>query len=74
MEKKINVLDVVPKELSFIIELTELQLLQLKLLFDHAQIDYDGEKEPIMNAAVEFLNKSLYPFLKKIEEKQLGEL
>ena len=72
--KKIIVHDIVPKELSFILELTELQLLQLKMILDHSQIDYNSEQEPGITEAIVFLKETLYPFLNKIQEKQIEEL
>ena len=71
---KINVIEIVPKDLYFVLELSVTQLAFMKMLFDHAQIDFNGEKEPEMVPATKFLHETLYPFLKKIQDKEFGDL
>ena len=71
---KINVLEIVPKDLYFVLELSVTQLAFMKMLFDHAPIHFNGEKAPEMIPAAKFLNETLYPFLKKIQDKEFGDL
>ena len=66
--EEIKVHAVVPKQLVFILELTETQLKYLTDIADHTHIDYDGEKEPHMHDAVEFLEKTWYPFLRETQK------
>jgi len=52
------------------------QLKHLRDLFNHADISYDGENEPEMKEAVDFLNNQFHPFLVQVvkdNESNLGE-
>lgn len=66
--EEVRVVAVVPKDIHFVLEISASSLIKIKDLADHSHIDYDGEKEPHMPDAIEFLNKVWYPFLKEAEK------
>lgn len=62
-----RVLNVEHRDVHVILEFSSKQLLFLRKLLEHAKIDYNGEKEPEMKQADEYLQGVLYPLLEKLE-------
>lgn len=57
------------REVVAITEVSIKNYFLLKKLFDHAAINFDGNKEPEMVAASEYLNNELYPLLEEVERQ-----
>lgn len=62
-----KVLNVEHRDIHFALDFSAQQLRYLKKVLDHAKIEYDGEKEPEMKHADEYLQGILYPLLLKLE-------
>ena len=59
----IELVGIEPRDIYVLCKFPLEGLKKLKMLLDHAEIKYDGEDEPEMKEAVEYLNKVLYPTL-----------
>jgi len=70
-KESIEVKNVSYRDIWFTIDISSKQLKYLKLLLDHAQIDYDSEKEPETTEAIQYMHEEFYPFLKYINEEFL---
>lgn len=71
---EIKVVNVIPKDVHILIDFPVRQIKMLKLLIDHSEIEYDRVKEPEVAEAVDFLHEVLYPFLKKVDKEEFGEI
>lgn len=63
-----KVVDVQKRDVYFLTEYSKEEALYLKMILDHANIEYDSEKSPKMVNAIEYLHKTLYPTLEQIEK------
>jgi hypothetical protein len=63
-----KVVKIEKKDIWVTIEFSAEHLHYLKMLFDHAKIEFDGEEEPEMVQATEYLNDHFYAFLKYFED------
>ncbi len=63
-----RIINIEKRDIWVTIEFSAEQLLMLKNLLDHAQIEFDGEKEPEMIEAEKFLNEKFYPILKEFSQ------
>lgn len=71
-----RVVNIEYRDVYITLDLSLKQLKYLRDLFNHADIQYDGEDEPEMKEAVDFLNNQFHPFLVQVvkdNESNLGE-
>lgn len=68
-----RVVNVEQRDTFFIMDFPVKELVMIKDLLDHANIEYDSEKEPEMKEAVDYMHEKLYPFLNEVEEKFRGK-
>jgi len=64
-----KVVKIEKKDVWVTLEFSAEHLQYLKMLFDHAKIEFDGEEEPEMLQATEYLNENFYAFLKFFVEQ-----
>ncbi len=68
-----KILDIEKRDVYFVLEFPVKHLLHIKNLLDHASIEFDGEKEPEMKEAVEYMNKQMVPLLRWVEQYSKNE-
>jgi len=59
-----RVIGVEKRDIWVTMEISAKELIMLKNLLDHAQIEFDGEEHPEMLEAERYLNEEFYPFLR----------
>ena len=69
-----RVLNVEFRDIHVTLEFSLKQLQYIRDLFDHADIEYDGEKEPEMKEAINYLQNQLHPFLVQIIKDNEGNM
>ena len=57
------------KDVWVTLEFSAEQLYWLKILLDHAKIEYDSEEDPDMAKADDYLQNHFYEFLKYFDEE-----
>lgn len=65
-----QVINIAPRDIYFTIDFSLNQLTYLKKILDHSTIEYDGEQEPEMAEAVEYMNKILMPELIRLVKEE----
>lgn len=68
-----RIIDVEYRDFYFIVDFSKKDMQHLKNILDHAEIQYDGEKEPEMIEATKYLNETLYPVISKAIEQTEGK-
>lgn len=68
-----RLIDIEHRDLYYIVDFSREDMLHLKKILEHTNIEYDGEKEPEMVEAVNYLNDKLYPTIKKLVEETEGK-
>ncbi len=64
-----KILNIEKKDVWVTMEFSAEHLDMLKMIFDHATIEFDKEKEPEMEEANAYLQEHFYPFLKYFSEQ-----
>lgn len=62
-----------PKDVHMTVEFSLTELISLKLILDHSQIEYNSEDSPEMAEAARILNEETYPFLDNLCNEQMPD-
>ena len=60
-----KIVNVESRDIHITTDLSITQMRYLKMFLDHAEVSYDGEKEPEMARASEYVTNFLYPLLRE---------
>lgn len=63
----LNVIDIFPKDITAVIEISVKELDQLDLFFSLSTLNYDNDEKEHMKA-IEFVTKKFIPFIQKLLE------
>lgn len=63
----LSVIDIFPKDITAVIEISVKELDQLDLVFSLATLNYDNDEKEHMEA-IEFVTKKFIPFIQKLLE------
>lgn len=68
-----KILSVAPKDVYITLEFSVEQVKQILDFLDHAEVRFDGEDEPEMKVATDYIKEVLYPQLDQVYQDVKGE-